>query len=116
MIIKLYPWVKNNTSLFPESTFMTSFQTGQILATPGALEALSESSHSPAEFIDRHCNCDFGDLSEEDRHMNEMALVDGSRIFYAYKTRNDTKIWIITEAEDDDGVRCETTILLPEEY
>ena len=44
------------------------------------------------------------------------ALKDGSRIFSTYKTRKGVKLWVITEAEDDSGVRCATTILLPEEY
>jgi hypothetical protein len=26
------------------------------------------------------------------------------------------KLWVITEAADNDGVRSHTTILLPEEY
>jgi len=29
---------------------------------------------------------------------------------------DDTRIWIVTDAEDDDGVRVSTLILLPEEY
>jgi hypothetical protein len=95
---------------------MTTFKLGQILATPGALETLNESGQSPADFLDRHCNCDWGEMSEEDCQLNDEAMVDGSRIFSSYKTRNGTKIWIITEAEDDEGTRCATTILLPEEY
>ena len=95
---------------------MTTFKLGQILATPGALEALTESSQSPANFLDRHRSCDWGEMSEEDCQLNDEAMVDGSRLFSSYKTRNGTKIWVITEAEDDSGVRCATTILLPEEY
>jgi hypothetical protein len=34
----------------------------------------------------------------------------------AYRTSRNTKLWIITEAADDDGNRAATTILLPEEY
>jgi len=33
-----------------------------------------------------------------------------------YVTVSGTKIWIITEATDDNGKRTATTILLPEEY
>ena len=95
---------------------MTKINLGQILATPGALEALTESGQSPADFLDRHCNCDGGEMSDEDCQLNNDALNDGSRLFSSFKTRNGTKIWVITEAADDDGVRCATTILLPEEY
>jgi hypothetical protein len=59
----------------------------------------------------------WGDLSEGDRQLNNEALKDGSRILSAY-VLNDvtTKIWIITEAEDDHGLGAETTLLLPDEY
>ncbi len=33
-----------------------------------------------------------------------------------FKTANDTRIWVITEAADDNGERAATTLLLPEEY
>ena len=43
-------------------------------------------------------------------------MVEGSRLLSAYRTLRNTRIWIITEAKDDDGKRAATTILLPEEY
>ena len=33
-----------------------------------------------------------------------------------YKTLRGEKLWVITEAADDDGHRSATTILLPEQY
>lgn len=39
-----------------------------------------------------------------------------SRLLSAYLLKDGTKIWIITEAADDNGKREATTILLPEEY
>lgn len=92
------------------------FSLGQIVATPAALEAIQASSQSPAEFLDRHARCDWGDMSEEDRALNNDALRDGSRILSAYVTSKGTKLWIITEAADDNGQRSATTILLPDEY
>ena len=69
-----------------------------------------------SEFIARHAQGDWGQVCAEDGQLNDAALVDGSRLLSAYKTRKDTKLWIITEAADDDGRRAATTILLPEEY
>ena len=48
--------------------------------------------------------------------LNDAALVDGSRLLSSYTMRNGTKLWIITEASDNDGNRAATTILLPSEY
>ena len=55
-------------------------------------------------------------MSKDDCHLNEEALVDGSRLMSAYSTAKGVKLWIITEASDDNGHRCCTTLLLPEEY
>jgi len=92
------------------------FEPGNLVATPAALEAIHESGQSPADFIDRHLVGDWGELSDDDRQANEDALSDGSRILSAYKTVKGQKIWIITEAADEQGHRIATTILLPDEY
>ncbi len=42
-------------------------------------------------------------------------LATGSRLFSAYVIQ-DIKFWVITDAEDDDGQRLATTVLLPEDY
>jgi hypothetical protein len=89
---------------------------GQIVATPAALEAIEASGQDPAEFLRRHANKDWGDLDDEDKRLNDEALQDGSRILSAYHTSDGTKLWVITEAEDDSGQRAATTVLLPEEY
>ncbi|HLN28591.1 MAG TPA: hypothetical protein VK395_12685 [Gemmataceae bacterium] len=94
----------------------SKFSLGQVLATPGALEVLGKSRQQPAEFLARHARGDWGDLSEEDRLLNDQALTDGSRLLSTYRTSRGTKLWVITEAADDQGRRAATTILLPEEY
>ena len=55
-------------------------------------------------------------VCEEDKRANDQALVDGSRLLSAYTTLLGVKIWIITEAADDEGRRAATTAILPEEY
>jgi hypothetical protein len=77
---------------------------------------MQASGQLPAEFLDRHAEGDWGDLTDNDRVLNDEALVDGSRILSVYVTKKGTKLWIITEAADDNGERAATTILLPEEY
>ncbi len=92
------------------------FQIGQLLATPGALKALEESGQSPAFFLERHVNGDWGEVCDEDKRLNDQALVDGSRLLSAYRTLKGERLWIITEAVGDDGKRSTTTILTPHEY
>lgn len=92
------------------------FPLGQVLATPGAVEALKKAGHMPDEFIRRHHVGDWGEVSKDDAALNEEALRDGSRLLSVYKLADQTKIWIITEAADDEAKREATTILLPSEY
>ena len=92
------------------------FELGQIVATPGALEALKAAGQQPSEFLSRHLAGDWGDLDDEDTALNDEALLDGSRLFSAYVTRDGTKLWLITEAVGDHGRRASSCLLLPEEY
>lgn len=87
------------------------FPLGQVVATPGALEALEESAQSPLDFLHRHVAGDWGLVDKDDQAANDVALQEGSRILSAYKTLKGVKIWVITEAD-----RSSTCILLPEEY
>jgi len=91
-------------------------QLGQIVATPGALVALAAADTSPSTLLSRHASGDWGDLDAHDRAANDAALRDGSRLLSAYIVAEPVKVWIITEAAADDGLRAATTLLLPKEY
>jgi len=92
------------------------FQPGRLVATPGALEALARSGQTPDFFLNKHLGGDWGCVSAEDWGLNNQALLDGSRLLSAYTTLKGVRLWIITEATDDEGRRAATTILLPDEY
>ena len=92
------------------------FCLGQIVGTPDSLEAINDSGQTPAFFLDRHAQGDWGEVCQEDGLLNDEAVKDGSRILSAYRTLKGVKIWIISDAENDDGHRAATTLLLPENY
>jgi len=94
----------------------TRFSLGQIVATPGALEALQRNNVAGVEYLRRYASGDWGIVCEEDKQSNEDALKTGARLMSAYFLPDETKLWIITEAADDDGNRAATTLLLPDEY
>jgi len=93
------------------------FKPGRVVATPGALEALEQSGQSVWHFLALHLAGNWGVVDDEDKALNDEALKDGSRLLSAYLLDDEekTKIWIITEAEDQ-GNREATTALLPDEY
>jgi hypothetical protein len=62
------------------------FPLGQIVATPGALEALEASQQSPAEFLGRHAQGDWGELSADNVAENEFSLTNGFRLLSSYLT------------------------------
>ena len=86
-----------------------SFQLGRILATPGVLQTVSADEIRAR--LSQHAQCDWGELSDEDRQENDDALDRRLRILSAYRSRSGVKFWIITEAD-----RSATTVLLPDEY
>lgn len=88
---------------------------GRIVATPAALELLQAAGLRPSELLDRHVYGDWGDLCDEDKALNDEAVRDGSRILSSYEI-GDEKLWIISEAANDDGERYATTLLLDFEY
>ena len=93
------------------------FQLGRVVATPGAMEALRASGQTAEHFLALHASGSWGDLDAEDRKTNEAAIAhEGDldrqqRVLSAYVTRDQVRIWVITEWD-----RSVTTILLPEEY
>ena len=91
------------------------FDLGQVVATPAALELLQATGVRPSELLDRHLYGDWGDLCEDDKQLNDEAVKDGSRILSSYEL-GDEKLWIISEAANDDGERYATTLLLSHQY
>ena len=93
------------------------FSLGRIVATPGAIAALQEAKQAPEHFLALHASGSWGDMDAEDRRTNDEAIAhEGDpdrqqRVLSAYLTRNQVKLWVITEWD-----RSVTTLLLPEEY
>ncbi|WP_312172207.1 hypothetical protein [Chryseobacterium sp.] len=98
----------------------TFFKTGFIFTTNAVNEAMKEFPQF-AEFcmnsLERHKNQDWGDLNDEDKQINNYALLNKERVLSRYDLPanghfpNQVKIYIITEWH-----RSETTILFPYEY
>jgi len=95
------------------------FPTGQLVITRGVYNLAMENSDF-AQFIrkslNRHVTGDWGEMTNEDKEMNDQSLKEGERLLSAYSDDRFPKhgfstLWIITEAD-----RSATTILFPDEY
>jgi hypothetical protein len=93
---------------------MYQIEPGQIVATPGAIDALKVATESGVDLLMRHLNGDWGELDEEDVQTQRDSFVNGfseDRIMSVFTLSTGEKLWIITEWD-----RSVTTYLLPEEY
>jgi len=87
----------------------THFSLRQLVMTARAKDTLHPQDLQ--QCLQRHAAGDWGELCDGDRRENEIALVQGRRLFSVYHDRSKIKFYIITEAD-----RSATTILLPEDY
>ncbi|OQB74708.1 MAG: hypothetical protein BWX92_02935 [Deltaproteobacteria bacterium ADurb.Bin135] len=95
----------------------TLFDLGQIIITDKADLVLQRHRMNGLELLDRHTVGDWGDISEADKQANDKALRNGGPLLSAYFLPDESKVFIVTDAEvDDQHHRKATTVLLPEEY
>lgn len=91
------------------------FDLGKQFMTQGIANMLGDGKICE-ELLDafgRYTKCDWGDIPEEDKALNDEAVrVGDGRTLAAYNTSKG-EIWIITDFGDEGNV---TTMLLPEEY
>ena len=98
----------------PTKLPMPLFFTGQVVATPAALELLEDAGLSAVDLVARHTYGDWSEMCSKDQVQNLLAVRDGFRVFSSYRIGEGTeatRVWVITEAD-----RRTTTLLLPEEY
>jgi hypothetical protein len=94
-----------NTNPMQQLNKQRAFELGQIVAPPGVLAALKKTGQQPGEFLTRHVNREWGDLSDEDRKENDYSLEHGFRLLSAYRTHAGDKLWIITESDRSVTIR-----------
>jgi len=89
------------------------FELGQVCKTCGIDYAVKEDESFLVEIMscfEKYVNCDWGDLCDEDKQANDVALINEGRILASYKTSKG-KVYIITEWD-----RSVTTVLFANEY
>ena len=92
----------------------STFSLGRIVATPAALDALTNAGTSPAIYLERHAAGDFGEVPTSDAQANRRDIAAGEgRVLSAYDLPDSVRVWVITDLAGDETY---TTLLLPDEY
>ena len=62
------------------------------------MAALEKAGQQLGDFLTRHANREWGDLSDEDRKENDYSLEHGFRLSSVYRTHAGDILWIVMEA------------------
>lgn len=93
---------------------MSDFMLGRLMMTRGINDTIAEDEGFAKEVMNclgRYIRKDWGDMCDEDKQLNDSAVINGDdRILAAYNTSKG-KIYIITEHD-----RSYTTVLFTHEY
>ena len=93
---------------------MSNFKLGRLVMTRGISDTIAENEVFKKEVMNclgRYIRKDWGDMCDEDKQLNDMAVInDDERILAAYNT-TEGKIYIITEHD-----RSYTTVVFSHEY
>lgn len=84
------------------------FELGKVSVSHSAETALAESGQRPEDFIRRHQSGDWGDVPDETREKNRVALEQNESIESVYHTTKGDKILVVTDAD-----RGATRVSLP---
>lgn len=81
------------------------FHPGKLLVSHTALAALRSNSVPVISVVLRHIAGDWGIVSEDDKHQNDVSIATGLRLISMYRLPDQTRILVITEWD-----RSNTTI------
>jgi hypothetical protein len=90
-----------------------TFSLGQITITENAATALADAGQEATEFLSRHAQGDWGDVSMYEKRERDRGLANGSRAVFlsVYPLKTNQSIWVITDREQG-----KTTVMLPKEW
>ena len=88
------------------------FALGQITVTDNVATVLGEAGQEVAEFLSRHAQGDWGNISVYEKEENDHGLAHGSRVVFlsAYPLKTGQTIWVFTNLKQGG-----TTVMLPHE-
>jgi hypothetical protein len=86
------------------------FAGGTVAISKEALQALGVAGEDFRALLERHLTGDWGNLREDEKMLNELAVAYGEDVLSAYRLNTGVEIWITTDRD-----RESTIIELPQE-
>ena len=78
---------------------MRKFELGKLVVTPSAARVLQQSGSSADEVLSRHAEGDWGEVSEQERDVNERGLSEQFNLVSNYRMADDQFITVFTKAD-----------------
>lgn len=92
---------------------MGKFKVGEVVVTKTVAEYVEEIQFDKflmMKWLKRHQNGDWGEMSEEYKKANDLALVNGQRVVSSHML-GEKIVWIVTESD-----RKFTAFMFPDQY
>jgi len=89
-----------------------------ILAVTQGVQHLVKAAEV-AKMVERHIQGDWGEVSEDDKALNDLSVLEGGDVLSAYLDSGQRRVWVKTDGwyGPDKGTEyLVTTVLLPDEY
>ncbi|MCH8922255.1 MAG: hypothetical protein IIA67_03780 [Planctomycetes bacterium] len=78
---------------------MRNFELGKLVVTPNAAEVMANSGSSSDEVLARHAQGDWGEVSEQEREINERGLSEQFNLVSNYRMSDGQFITVFTKAD-----------------
>lgn len=78
---------------------LMKFSLGQIVITPKATELLSAAQQRPEDLLNRHQQGDWGDISDEEKRLNDEGLVRPLNLVSVYRLSSGHSVTVFTKAD-----------------
>jgi len=78
---------------------MPKFELGEVVVTPNVYDVLNACGQQPEELLVRHQAGDWGDVSPEERRINEQGLSQRLSITSTYRTNTGQHVTVFTRGD-----------------
>lgn len=78
---------------------MRKFELGKLVVTPSAAQVLRQSGCSADEVLSRHAEGDWGEVSDQEREVNERGLSEQFNLVSNYRMSDERFITVFTKAD-----------------